>query len=80
MVEKTSKITVDGKDILIDSLPKELRDRFALWDRMREDMEDAQYRYNVLLIAITAFKKSLETDVENLLMKPKDKEVDSNDG
>lgn len=64
MAKKTTEFTVDGKVILVDSLPKDIRDSFNFFDRISEDLEDITHKYNILLVAATAMKNKIYEDIK----------------
>ena len=65
MMDKTLELNIDGNKVVVDDLPKPIRDMVVLFDRMREDLSDVVYQHNVLLVAISGMNAKIISEVQN---------------
>ena len=68
--EKTKEVTFNGQVILVDTLPKEIRDGLELFDEMNADLSEATYRQTVLAIAASSWKNKILNDIAQHLSPP----------
>ena len=62
-MDKTLDFTIGEEKVLVDTLPKEIRDEVDFFDRMREDYMEVAYNQSVLNVAITAMRNKIVSDV-----------------
>ena len=67
MSNKLKTLSIDGNEILIEELPKSIRDVVDIFDRVREDMEDLTYEINVLNHAAMALNNKISAEVTEYL-------------
>lgn len=71
-MDKTLEFNINGAKVMVDDLPKPIRDMVVLFDRMREDLADLSYQQNVLLIAVSAINSKIIVEAQEFIDGPKD--------
>lgn len=64
MSNKTTQLTIGNEIILVDTLPKEIRDSINFFDKINEDLEKATYQHQILMVAAAAMKNKIQADIE----------------
>lgn len=65
-VNKTMNVTIDGKAILVDALPAEVRFEIETLDHMMQRVRDIEFDYEVISIAARAKQVHVEQLLKNL--------------
>jgi hypothetical protein len=74
-VEKTHFLTIDGKQVLVSSLPDSIKDQVKVFDELRQDLMDQTYKLNVYQLATEQKKLQLEQLLKEYIeSEQKDKE------
>lgn len=71
-MDKTLQFDINGTNVLVDDLPKPIRDMITLFDKMREESADVVYRHNVLRIAIGTLNANIISEAQAFLDGPEE--------
>lgn len=56
---RTNEITVPEGVIVVETLPKEIRDDVDFFDKMANDIDELRYKLNVLIVASSGMKNKI---------------------
>lgn len=66
-MDKTLHFDINGTNVMVDDLPKPIRDMITLFDKMRDESSDVVYRHNVLRIAIGTLNANIIKEAQTFL-------------
>lgn len=69
-LNKTLNITVDGKNVMVDALPADVRFEIETLDNMMQKARDIEFEYEVITIATRAKQLHVEQMLRGLFTPP----------
>ena len=76
-LNKTLNITVDGKGIMVEALPAEIRFEIETLDAMMQRVRDIEFDYEIATIAARAKQVHVEKLLRDIFTQPKEPEQET---